>query len=902
MLKKISKNYYFRYTIVFLLMAIFVYGIFIFSGRTFVDYQDGMSQHFRALMYYRKIVRDSIHTLLTEHRLSFQYWSMAIGEGDDIVATLTYYSIGDPFNFLSIFVPESLVWFYYGLASVLRVYFGGLFFSMFCFELGKNNQLSVLTGAIAYCFGFWGTYNMLGHFFFLIPLCWFPLMLLGVERIIRRNERVTLAVAVMFAGLSHYYFFEYVVILTIVYVAVRLVIEYGRDVKQIGIKVFNITWVAMLGSFMASATLVPSFMGIINSARMGTDNAVRLLYPMSFYRAIPRLIFTNNIEQWTAFAFCGVCIAAIWCLFRQKAENKEQLTLKVLWVISAIIVVFPFLGQFINGMSYSCNRWTFALCFLSCYTLVTLWDRVCAFSVKEAVGIAVFGIVCVVEILLAHEEKQLWSFTMIAIAAATMFAVSFSKGKKTAEIIFGCTLIALIVNVLFMDLPIGLNKLEHGKTISLVRDSFNANETAAVEEIGGRDSFYRYSSGAEKEWNAGFSVELPSIIHYFSTCGDNMISKYRRSIAVNEGYDYFYATYDEKAIPMSLSSVKYHAIPTGYEDYVPHGFEFVDSVFVRDSFVPECRYDIYENKNALPLAYGYDNYMTEDKWNGLNTAQRQEAMLTTAVVANPEAISSVAEGEPVLTSTDVNYEIVLPETITQSGNAFVVSEDASEIELVFEGQPKSETYFYVENLDFVPEDSLYYYKDGHNSMNISMKADTGTNGSINFITRDFRKYENKRTFMENLQYSEEPVHSITVKFPYKGTYTFDALNIYCQELSKMPEEVEKLKSVTFTEETIGINEFSGKASSKEPVLLCMSVPFSKGWSAYVDGKEVPILITNVKNMSVELSAGEHEVHFVYTPLAVIVGRIMSLAALAIFILCQYGIAQWEKKRLQLTDR
>ena len=59
------------------------------------------------------------------------------------------------------------------------------------------------------------------------------------------------------------------------------------------------------------------------------------------------------------------------------------------------------------------------------------------------------------------------------------------------------------------------------------------------------------------------------------------------------------------------------------------------------------------------------------------------------------------------------------------------------------------------------------------------------------------------------------------------------------------------------------NELTGTVSVSKKKALVFALPYSKGFTAYVDGEEVPIVKANTMYMAVELDKGTHEIRLVY---------------------------------------
>jgi len=75
------------------------------------------------------------------------------------------------------------------------------------------------------------------------------------------------------------------------------------------------------------------------------------------------------------------------------------------------------------------------------------------------------------------------------------------------------------------------------------------------------------------------------------------------------------------------------------------------------------------------------------------------------------------------------------------------------------------------------------------------------------------------------------------------------------------------------------------------------VYYSKGWKAFVDGKETPIVRTNYVLRGIHIPAGQHQVFFQFKPDSYYTGNTLSLmAGLLVFALLAAAIWQWYRHR------
>lgn len=227
---KSKKDYFVTYTIAFLIVAFFVFLTFIILNKSLVWEKDGLVQHLKAYIYYGEYLREIIENLIVKHKIIIPDWDFYISEGNDILTTLHYYVIGDPLTLLTVFIPSKYMHYFYSLLNVFRLYIAGFSFSLLCFGTNQKNKYGILAGSLSYAFCVWALINAARHPFFLIPMTLFPLMVLGIEKIIQGNKPYLFIVVSALSALSNFYFFYMIVLLSILYAFVRLGFLYSKNI------------------------------------------------------------------------------------------------------------------------------------------------------------------------------------------------------------------------------------------------------------------------------------------------------------------------------------------------------------------------------------------------------------------------------------------------------------------------------------------------------------------------------------------------------------------------------------------------------------------------------------------------------------------------------------------------
>ena len=103
-------------------------------------------------------------------------------------------------------------------------------------------------------------------------------------------------------------------------------------------------------------------------------------------------------------------------------------------------------------------------------------------------------------------------------------------------------------------------------------------------------------------------------------------------------------------------------------------------------------------------------------------------------------------------------------------------------------------------------------------------------------------------------------------------------------LNEFLRKLNKLKEDTFTIASFSQNKIEGNIDLGKKKLLFFSIPFDKGWKAYVNGQQIEIKLVNAGFIGLLLDRGEHQVVLSYTPPFIIIGMIISLIMIIITVI------------------
>lgn len=872
-------RYRYLYSIAFSIVVLCTLGLYFFSGHTLVWWKDGWDQHYRALVYWGTYLRTVLINLISEHRLIIPKWEMNLGEGADVIQSLHYYVIGDPLNLLAVAVPTSYMYVLYSALVIVRMYLSGLFFSGFCFETGKTNKYAVLSGAIAYSFCIFAIINANRHPYFINTLVYFPLILWGLEKIFKGKRPYLYMLAISIASISNLYFFYVLVFMVITYCIVRVFFLYGKKIRLYLNELIRVFLYSFLGTAISAVIVLPMIMTFLGDFRMGVEHPAPLLYSSGYYRAI--LMELIAPVEGAYGLMLGLSATTVIALVFMWLTTHKYTMLKIYTLIAFVFMCIPKIAQFFNGGAYVVNRWSFAVAMLLSYILVTCYEELIALKdhayIKMSIAWGIYGVIASIAI----GKVQLGFIVPYAVAYCVIFLLGrdLKRGSNDWKnyVMVASTILCICWIAGYWILPIGENHLDEAVDITQMRQDFRYDETYAIECVAGENEtgeIWRYA-GRNLTYNADMVSGYSSTQYYWSI-SNPYLAEFMADMETQELDPHKHTGYGDNAIINILAGVKYY-VAKNDSGPVPYGYDEIAKINVKEQFDETEIYNVYLNQYYTGVAYTYDAVVDSAKWKQLNSVEKQEVLLKGAVIEDYEGVVPVIDCDTLTSTTEVDYVITESEKVTISDGLFVAEDSDAYVTLTFDGLENSETYIQIKGLEFEDEyDSFKTY--------LRFVSSRNTTQTLKYYTDVNVDYTNRHDFAVNMAYGEEAITSITIYFVEPGNYRYDDINILMLSVDDIPDCYEKItrNSLNFTKKDA--DTISGSISADNNVILCLAIPFSEGWSAYVDGMPVTLYRVNDMHMGVEITPGEHYVEIVYETPFLKTGAVISLCAVIVLIM------------------
>ena len=886
MIKEQRKYCYGVYTLMFLLMCIVAFLPFFTEGKSFVwgaGVEDGLSQHFSALAYYGEALREFFRNLLAGHP-KLVMWDMSLGYGADILSTLNYYAIGDPLNLLYGFVSPKNTETMYDFMILLRMYLAGITFIMYARKMKKRSYGTVI-GALVYVFSGFCFRLGLRHPFFINPMIYFPLLCLGIEKIYQRERPYVFIFAVCVSAMSNYYFLYMLTIFAVIYAWIRFY-KYTEEnkIKNFFLTILKFGIYYTLGIAMAAVILLPSVIGFLGNGRYGNgvDWKSLIVYPGKYYLLfIENFIGYGNMGSNTNAGYLPIVgIVVLFTLFSQRMKHKKY---RAAFIASIIALILPIFGYAFNGFSYANNRWAFALSFIVALLIAEMYPRLFVMSKRQQIGIGagiiIYTVFCI--IVNASGEEILKNKGIMAacglIAVFYILLLIFQRlGYDTQKRIVRVSMAILLLISVGVHGYYRFDPKEYAYTQEFM-DQGQAYRTLKEDNIRmlskvNDPSVYRVHAEGYRYKNYGLINHLNTISGYYSITAKCVTDTIKGYDTLGMQYADKYKGVDQRLGLLSLAGVKYITVAhnsqvakdVSSKGDVPYGVEKQSK---------KGNITLYKNKYALPFAYAYDSYMTEQQYEQLNGIGKEQAMLAQIILNQYPADKEIQHNEQ---RNDPDIQTIsLPETRISSPKGKKYADITVPVE------KDKETYLYFKN--------LVYHGKKNGDDNFILTGRKGTKGILVtqndvqqkiHIQSTFNPYYfGRKDYIVKINHqTSKAKEKVRLNFLSPGEYEFDDISLITVPKKDVLARLKERKENSMKQIQYEGNHFRGVYHAKKDQILCVTIPYSKGWKATVNGNRTKIYKANGMFMGIIMKKGTQSVKLDYETPGLKIGAWISLAA------------------------
>ena len=882
-MKVTKKRYLFlTYTILFAILCMIVFYPFFTNHLSLIwgrSGEDGTSQHLASLLYYGDYIRTFFSNLI-HGNFQFPMWNNSIGFGSDILTTLNYYAIGDPLNIVYVFANKANASYLYTFMTLFRAYLVGISFIIFgCYF--KKNPYGILIGSFTYIFSGVFLNYAIRHPFFLNPMIYLPLLIIGVEKIYRKEKPYLFTIMVAISAMSNFYFFYMLTAVAVIYALIRFpVYKEAGFFKTLG----RFAGWYILGLGLSMILLLPVIIAFMGNARSssGVNYFSIFLYQRKYYQSLIlqsigfHLPGRGTSLNFIALAYCGGIVLLL-------KKSKERFPYKASLILGVVFTLFPIFAYVLHAFSYPMNRWHFALAFIIGAVLMEVYEDLLNLTLLQKIGI-VFGIIFYYMAYKRYAEGALdvkYAAIILILTAIVLFVVNeipfMSKFHLNHLLLLGLACFS-----------VSFAGFGHYSTrLSKVINSYVAFDEA-YDLLGEQeDSLFRSANIKVNQLdrvdamnesipNWGIIRNIPTTSNYYSITDKN-VSDSLENLGLNQyQYKFKFKKLDMREGLLNLYHTKYIIINKLNGAKIPNGYKLIKS---------DDTHSLYENKNIVPFGYTYNTYVTEKDFEKANAVQREQTMTQNAVISDTSDIASAS-----LQKSSIANDLTTHDISTN----FYYHKTKKKGKLVQIKVPKEyfndQCYIYLQNVHMIPSNSgrnhILYTGKNNTRFRVGISGQTST--IFNAEQDSIYEIGNRNYLLEvntnNIKKDQKYV-TLSIIMSRSATYKIDKISVVQVNSKKQAAALNALKNNPHLTDISydGANHFSGNIKTTDDRILCIPFAYSKGWKATDNGKSVKVIKVNGMFCGIVLKSGTHNIKLNYTTPGLKIGACISLLSLIILI-------------------
>lgn len=760
-------------------------------------------------------------------------YSWDIGLGVNFAALYAYY-LASPLNWLLILCPKGLIIEFMTYSVVLKIGLCGL---TFAYYLRKHNHTS------DFGIGFFGVFYALSGYMaayswnimWLDCILLFPLIMLGMERLVKEKKGTLYCVTLGLSILSNYYISIMICMFMVLYFICLLILEGRRSVKDCFVSLLQFAGYSLIAGALAAVVLLPEIFALQSTASGNINFPRKWEAYFSIFDMLARHIGNVQTEigldHWPNI-FCGVAVYMFFLLFLicKKIPAKEKA------VTSGLILMF-FASFSINGLNFIWHGFHYPnslpcrQSFIYIFLMLSLCYRAYMYledTPKRHISFALFGamgFVLLAQKLVTDEEAFHFSVFYVALLFLALYAglIYFYKNSRHSKA--AAALLTLAVVAIEAAANTAVTSVTTTSRSSYLAD--NKDVITLTGDLISENGFYRVDKVNAKTKNDGAWMNFPSV-SLFSSLAHEDLSAFFKKLGCESSTNAYSITGSTPLVD-SLFSVKYALYPE--EQVVSNARQALNGTS------GETR--LYENLHTLPLGFLMPAAM-EESW--------QTDLPNPADVQNQLAVSIGAK--PVLTE--------------QAGENMGIS-------FSFTTKEAGEYYVYL--------------------LNKNVKSVSVTKEDIS------KNYDNvNRGFFIELGYCEA---GVTVTVENKDSSDELNARVYRFEETGLEQVYEILNKNPLLLSSWEEDRFTGTITAEESGTMWLSIPYDKGWRVEIDGAPVTARKLFDAFLGLDLAAGSHTITMRYIPEGLKEGALISVLAvllLAATVIGGYALQKRSRKR------
>jgi len=798
-------------------------------------------------------------------------WNASLGL--NFLALASYYLGGIFTPFVFFFnnqnIPDALY-----LLTLLKIGSAGLAFYIFA-----KNRFTTLCSSVLVSFS--TAYALMSFaiahseiIMWLDAFVWMPLVILGIYRVLDEQKQGLLFVSYLFLFISNFYMGFMIGVFSFLYFMVQLFIHWSVYKKRI----FAYLRTSILAGTSSMMMILPMYMDLRENGEK-LSKVENLFTEDVCIWSLPLKNFIGAYDTTKFHALPYVYIGLFPLIFMlffflsKKIAWREKLGYGILFSFLVASFYLDWLNLFWQGFHYP-NMFLFRFSFLFSFLVIVLALR--GFSVLD--------------------RTEFVKLTLILAILIMSFVITYIYNQHRvkfigySEVLFTLLFLFAYGVLLFLGLLYHKNYKQKWGLILLLLTSFELS-------INTREEF----QGILKDWvyssRSLYSNPYPKISYLVEEAkrqenGDRFRLENLTPVSSNDGLNYgysginFFSSIRNRHSSSFLDKMGYKSAGTNLNIRYDNNTLLMDSLIgikynisktppMKYGFTEQKKagdYHLYKNENALPLGIKTNDKIYRLTVNKKDNLLNQRLFFNTLAQTNEHYFMFV---EPELVNQK-NVEII------DNGATITYKETMSDVAKIVTykvkvpAQKQSYFSFFVTN----PAEA------GASSANIIINAqehcsEIGITGQ--YYNLGYHAIDEEVTFTISL-YGSAKVTTLKPRVLLLNTQAFK-------------RSVDRLKPRGVNFKGNGRKITGSTIASDQEKVLYTTIPYDKGWSAWINDKPVKIRPTQNAFITLPLVKGQNVIKLSFFPQGLKTGIVLFFGGIAAFIVSEYLIQKKRKKRV-----
>lgn len=813
-MKKIKNNIYVLYT---LLLSILIILVFFYIN----NITPFGSKDFTVIDFYHQyfpMTSELISRILNSKTLLFSF------NGSLPFIRNLYNYLSSPFNILLLPFKDNLSTGFSLLIAIKAI----LASTTICYYLTKNIKNSILSIPISISYGF-SSYYIAYHWniMWLDGMIFLPLIILGLEKIIKENKSLLYIITLSISIFSNYYIGYMICIFTFIYFQFYYLLNYKFNIKDFLTKFKNYILYSIISIGIISIVVIPIYFSLSSiSATKDTFpsifetefNIINFILN-NFSLSKPTALISENIPLPNTSSSLLIFIL-IPLFFINKNINKKE---KILYALLLLTLFLCMHNTFINFIWHGFHfpndlpyRQSFIYIFITIIIAYKSLINIKYINTKKLlITLTVFILLIILSKIIKFDNLQnkvLIINTILLIIYFTILIINIKNKKYTQFALITIVAIETCISCVY-----NIKPDHNGKDLDNSIKNYQYIKNILPQE----NEFYRIEKIKHDTYND------PALNNYygisvFSSMTYEDISKIQRKLGngSNNINSYYYNL--QTPIYNSMFNIKY----------------LVGKFNYNKNFYKENKNEgIKEYKYPLSIAYKVNNSIKNWDTSSNNPFTVQENF-----------IKESTGFDNMFNKLNINFKDIVPEI---TNNGYFINSRICSI-----------------NLENDRNGDVYLYIDSNNLSSILV------NGESYFIATN-------EPYIINLGYfSKYDDINVTMYFSY-GDTSYNEFNIYAYSFN---ENNFKKAYNSLNDEILNISSFKenhikGYINLKESGVIFTSIPYDNSWKIKVDNKYIDFYKIGESYIGFNLNEGYHNIEFIYKTKGLKTGAIISTISL-----------------------